>query len=251
MKLFFTLLCVFALTFPALFAQQIISFPEGQRKEINVVNGKAFLRLGFLNETEQTLKLDWETIRNTMPEKDCDYQTCDNGFCHPLVPPVGQINTMMEIPPKSEGGEGFFTMEVKQCDCAGKPTGTAVYQIYKGGTKEPVAQIEFVFKCYPAGRINVANTSFRIYPNPVSDNLQIHLPDGVQSLQSVAITDMTGKTVDTPALRESLVSFTEPSFMAGNANTFQVKVNDLPAGIYLIRLTDASGKIHNQKFIKE
>jgi hypothetical protein len=118
-----------------------------------------------------------------------------------------------------------------------------------------VAQIEFVFKCYPAGRINVENTTFRVYPNPVTDNLRINLPDGVQSLQSITITDITGKTVDTPALRESLIRFsgttTEPSFAAVNTNTFQVNVNDLPAGVYFIRLTDVAGKIHNQKFIKE
>lgn len=255
MKLIFSLICAFALTLPTLFAQKLISFPEGQSKEVHVINGKAFLRIGFLNETEQTLSLDWETMRNGMPDKGCDYQTCDNGFCHPLVPPIGQVNKMMDIPPKSEGGEGFFTMEVKQCDCAGKPNATALYQIYKSGTKENVAEIEFFFRCYPTGRINVENSVFRVYPNPVSGYLQISLPENGQSLQSVSITDLAGKTVDLPQLKQAFIGFcgttTEPNVAAVNTNTFQVGVNDLPSGIYFIRLTDAAGKIHNQKFIKE
>jgi hypothetical protein len=203
-------------------------------------------------------KLTWltETKRNTMPDKGCDYQTCDNGFCHPLVPPVGQVNKMMEIAPKSEGGEGFFTMEVKQCDCAGKPTGSAVYQIYKGGTKESIAEVEFVFKCYPSGRLNLENFAFRVAPNPVSDHLNIRLPEGSPRLRSITITDITGKTIDTPAMGQSFMDFcgtiTEQniSSMMSN-NDLRVNVNDLPAGIYLIRLTDVNGNTHNQKFIKE
>ncbi len=74
----------------------------------------------------------------------------------------------------------------------------------------------------------------KIYPNPATDNLFIQLNDNNHLPLNVTLYDAQGKFVKSIALSESS----------------QVNVQDLPAGIYLMKAI-AEGRVYVEKFVKD
>ncbi len=75
---------------------------------------------------------------------------------------------------------------------------------------------------------NVANVALDIYPNPVTDYLNINCADAITGVE---VLDITGRTV-----------------MTATGNTVSTKA--LPAGVYMLRVVSANG-VSAQKFVKE
>lgn len=75
---------------------------------------------------------------------------------------------------------------------------------------------------------------FTVYPNPVSEYLNIQLPTGTTKA-SINVFDMSGKLI-----RNSVIS-------VGNT---KVDVSDLTSGVYVLKL-DSEGKLGSRQFIKE
>ena len=90
------------------------------------------------------------------------------------------------------------------------------------------------------GNFNVLSLSkenqleFTVYPNPVSEYLNIQLPTGTTKA-SINVFDMSGKLI-----RNSAIS-------VGNT---KVDVADLSTGVYILKL-DSEGKLGSRQFIKE
>lgn len=77
-----------------------------------------------------------------------------------------------------------------------------------------------------------SDEDFVIFPNPVTDFIQIQL--GNRSVESIAITDMTGRVIIRKQIREN-----EP-----------IDVSALQKGNYILTITDTSGSTLNKKIIK-
>ena len=75
-----------------------------------------------------------------------------------------------------------------------------------------------------------------IYPNPVSDVLQVNLEDINQQSVRLQITDIFGKLV-------------KEKFIENVKSTHQINTKILPAGIYFLNLR-TNQKISSIKFIK-
>jgi hypothetical protein len=122
---------------------------------------------------------------------------------------------------------------------------TYLLQVY------PYSNTQFsTTQCYTL-RVNVASTIFRldaggsvvpeykdgrisIYPNPAQQYLNIELTDA--SPNQIAVYDINGREVFRKIISKSLS---------------QVDLKNIPAGMYLIKITDANGKmINQQKFLK-
>lgn len=84
----------------------------------------------------------------------------------------------------------------------------------------------------PNGIQTLQNQFVRIYPNPTQDILKIALINSSVEIESVSITDLTGKIVRT--------------MPSGS----QYNVADLNSGMYFITLTTADGKINQFRFQK-
>lgn len=81
-----------------------------------------------------------------------------------------------------------------------------------------------------------ANTELLIYPNPVSNQLNVQVPTPGQQPEVLVMTDLAGKIVRRLA----------PSDLAGK---YSLDVGDVPAGIYLVRWQ--TDRLHTAKVIIE
>jgi hypothetical protein len=80
------------------------------------------------------------------------------------------------------------------------------------------------------------NLQVKLYPNPVSNQLNLQLISPNQSISSVYIFDIQGKEVINKQL---------------NSNQLQLDVNSLSSGVYLIKGQTNTGLSFSRKFVKE
>ena len=83
-----------------------------------------------------------------------------------------------------------------------------------------------------------ADASLRVYPNPTDDVLFIELSGGAE-IVNVALYDLQGRIVtgvcDTPQ----------------HGGTATITVKSIPAGVYVLRVTDADGKEYHRKIVRK
>lgn len=77
------------------------------------------------------------------------------------------------------------------------------------------------------------DSALRVYPNPIDDMLFIELSDGV-GIAKIALYDLQGRLVGTRFIASATVN-----------------MRDIPAGVYILRVTDMEGNEHYQKIIKK
>ncbi len=82
--------------------------------------------------------------------------------------------------------------------------------------------------------VNTPVTDWNIYPNPAENALTVTISQAGNYHYSIA--DLTGKVI-------------KEGSITGNSRT--IRTGELPPGIYLIRLTDATGRSSARKFIKQ
>ena len=80
--------------------------------------------------------------------------------------------------------------------------------------------------------------NIRIFPNPTDDVLFIELHGGA-GIENVALYDLQGRMVET--LRAT-------SLQGGTAT---INVRNIPAGVYVLRVTDTDGKEYQQKIVRK
>ena len=78
---------------------------------------------------------------------------------------------------------------------------------------------------------------FKIYPNPVKDQVNVRFESGVNAQTAVAITNIFGKELKNSSLKSGATSYSIP-------------VAELPKGIYFIRFS-ANGKSVTRKWFKD
>lgn len=89
--------------------------------------------------------------------------------------------------------------------------------------------------CGPAGIGTTRQLApFRIFPNPATDELRI---TASRPMHQVQVLDMTGRCVYSA----------QP---AGGTDKWTIPVQRLPAGVYLIRVSDAGGHAYSERFRK-
>ena len=82
-------------------------------------------------------------------------------------------------------------------------------------------------------------SSFKLYPNPAENRLNIYFDQDGSGETSVEIMDLTGKVV----YKDVIGQFSGSYYSS-------VDVSDLPGGLYLVRVSSGNGTV-NKKFIKE
>jgi subtilisin family serine protease len=87
------------------------------------------------------------------------------------------------------------------------------------------------------GDEGVFDTPLRVWPNPTDDLLFVELRGA--EIATVALYDLQGRVVET---RHGT------SLQGGTAT---VNMRNVPAGVYVLRVTDAEGKVHQQKIVRK
>jgi acetyl esterase/lipase len=86
----------------------------------------------------------------------------------------------------------------------------------------------------PTSVPDIINKSMRVYPNPTDDVLCVELSGA--GIANVVLFDLLGRIVETVCT----------PFLQGIAS---INVRDVPAGIYLLQVTDENGKEYHRKII--
>jgi hypothetical protein len=84
-----------------------------------------------------------------------------------------------------------------------------------------------------------ANESGNIYPNPVSDVLNVQIDSKASTLLSINIMDVSGKIISKKNVEVS-----------PGSNLKKLNVQDLPAGNYFISIYENNGQIKKLSFVK-
>lgn len=85
---------------------------------------------------------------------------------------------------------------------------------------------------------NILNESIKVYPNPVSGKLFIQPTSNIDEGFSLEMYSVKGELVKTECLE-------------GGSNLHRIDVSSLKSGVYVLRLTSASGKYDEVVIIKE
>jgi hypothetical protein len=88
-------------------------------------------------------------------------------------------------------------------------------------------------------RVSVLTVS-TIYPNPVTNNINLIVTTTASQSVTISILDLTGKTISTKT----------QTAITGD-NTIQVNTANLTTGSYLLKATNSKGETSVQKFIKQ
>ncbi|RYD76111.1 MAG: T9SS type A sorting domain-containing protein, partial [Sphingobacteriales bacterium] len=84
-------------------------------------------------------------------------------------------------------------------------------------------------------RLNNNFTNALVYPNPTTGPLNVRLTEAIKANSNLIITDVTGRVVKQQMVNKGIFSV-------------DLKVNDLPAGRYFIRINDQQNVIR-QSFV--
>jgi hypothetical protein len=117
--------------------------------------------------------------------------------------------------------------------------------VYNNSATIPAWSSKILFDNGAAARVGLSlnnNTSVGIYPNPVKNIANLHMPANASKQDekiTVSVADMNGKIV----MKKQLIS-------AGNKSDLKLDMSGLNGGLYIINLKFKSGKIISKKILK-
>ncbi len=112
-----------------------------------------------------------------------------------------------------------------------------MYHCHFGGHEDGGMMGQFIVTGTMGVTDNESNTSFRLYPNPVSDRLFVNLKDANTEIYYVTIATITGRIV---------MMLPQPEWQNG------IDISSLEAGVYTFQMMDKQTKsLTTRKFIKK
>ncbi len=123
------------------------------------------------NATEDTLRIEWRKIEDTLPEAGDPgsgwfTEMCDFGSCWDHLP-----NNAVMIPPIPPGGAGFIKLLINPQNLPG--AGAVHYWVYPEDQMELHEDVWFYVWTPGLSVQPTEQASVRIYPNPAADHLVI------------------------------------------------------------------------------
>ena len=141
---------------------------------------------------------------------------CDNKSC--WTPEIGAAPEQIELAPNGTSNMDVYVRPNKKSGAA-----TIEIKVFEVGNETNTVTGRYLFSTTTrAKETNASNPNIRIYPNPTIDYFQITEDEGIDK---VVIYNIIGRQMRTYKVTEN-----------GKYN-----VNDLPEGLYIIRLLAANG----------
>jgi hypothetical protein len=180
------------------------------------------LKMGDFSASKQAagIRLDWETLHEQNTAW-FDVERSGNGNDFTTI---GKVNAKGY----SASKEQYNFTDVSPL------TGTNYYRLKLVDADNRFSYSQTIVIKNTNGLVNV-----EIFPNPVTDLLQVQLPAKQNGPANITITDATGKIV-----------FTKPVQLRAGNNATSIPVRQLPNGVYQFTLVDNEGK-HTKSFIKQ
>jgi len=182
------------------------------------------------NTTPGAIKLDWKVLSHNLPASPSpwttDFGLCDNQYCYVSSILSGSTQSTLDIAAST-------TMHMYVSYGTGIAAATTFGPYYvtaevsQGSTKDTVT---FIVNKWTTSVNNLATKSADnvvLYPNPVRDDLNVVFT-GMNEVKSLGIYNLIGKQV---------------SAYKVNGTSASVSMDNMPAGIYMLRLMDGQGRV--------
>lgn len=195
--------------------------------EVNIYNK-------IINNTTEDWKYEWQIIDLNLPQGWQLYGICDNIECRPPNHPSlntpflpdtannisvglpgqeGLIYAWVTAPENAANGVGYITLKITSLTDV-PYSDTAVFIL----TKEPTSIAQYK-----------SNTSaIKIYPNPVKNSIAEIWIDKNLKARKISLYNIIGQQVVAYPVKQEYTL---------------LKMNNLPSGMYMIRVTDNAGKV--------
>jgi hypothetical protein len=183
-----------------------------------------------------TFKITWNVVSCNFPaswKTDTAFGICDNTNCQTnvnnqltggstfsslidyLPNQPGDFHLQLDLSwPSAAAANGTYYTVVKLSD--GKPTPytkNIVFQVAKNGLG--------------VTNVNRNNDNVVLYPNPAKNNLFLNYT-GSEAIRTISVYNLIGKIVRT---------------YTATSNNVQMDIDDIPSGVYSLRLSDAHGQV--------
>ena len=144
------------------------------------------------------------------------------------------LDIYCEVPPTLEGSSSSFAFNKQDTVHVRVPCGkTSVYQSATGWS----TYNNFIYEeC--VGIEDHEKAEFKVYPNPVHDVVMVELSNGT-GIANIALYDLQGRVVG--ANNHSPLQ---------TGATATLSLNSVPAGVYVLRVTDTEGREYHRKVVK-
>ncbi len=186
--------------------------------------------------SSSTFKITWNVEACTFPaswKTDTAFGICDNSNCQTninsqltngtaftsvvdyLPNQPGDFHLQLDLSnPSAANANGTYYLVVKLSD--GKPTPyvkNIVFQVSKNALG--------------VGNVNRNSDNVILYPNPAKNNLFVNYT-GSEAIRTITVYNLIGKIVRT---------------YTATSNNVQMDIDDIPSGVYSLRLADARGQV--------
>lgn len=215
------------------FAQQTFSFPKDTVRYAVQYNGVEDVSNNVKNETTSPLKINWKIVDHNMPTTwSSTFGLCDNVTCYGANI-VGKPGTSQLTDTFSSTLPFKISMQFNNSD----PSTRYVTVELKEGIYTD--SMTFIMEKFPSNVNNVKqnNDGISLYPNPASDELNVRF-SAAAGINYITVYNMIGKALTVYKVTAS--------------NSAKLDIQNLPSGIYFIRLSDNQGRIvATRKFTRQ
>jgi hypothetical protein len=197
------------------FSQVTISLtPQVQTTGVNPDSLEIRAKATFKNTSAVTKKFTWTRSILSLTSG-WTTQVCDSKGC--WIPSVGSAPEQIELTPNATSNLDVYIRPEKKQGAA-----TIEVKVFEVGNESNTVTGRYLFSTTTRAKETNVNNNIRIYPNPTVDYFQLTDDDGVDK---VVIYNIIGRQIRSYKVTDNA----------------KYNVNDLPEGLYIIRLLTANG----------
>ena len=188
--------------------------------------GGAYLSLYMVNNTSDSLRLDWHFVENSFPPE-WDWTLCDYTTCYLILPDTGSMTTLQDKE------EGFIGISIN----TNKHPAYGILRFYVYNDLNPADGDTATFILNSTYTGITENSSIRqniiLFPNPVSHSFSLKNLSGYSG--EWWLVDLRGKVLCHETIKDKNARY---------------DISNVMAGAYYIRLKEANGAVTTISFIK-
>jgi len=196
----------------------------------------------LINNTTSAVTVEWRVLSTNFPS---DWLSntgiCDNATCISGAGLWPVATTYESNPYAASITNGMFKLQIDLATASGTTTTGTHYMRIRLNNKfaagDTAIQTYVVTKTTTSVKVVKATGDVTMYPNPATTALNVVF-DGNADIKNIAVFNIIGKQVN--------------MFKVGSSTSASLNVENLPSGIYFVRLMNGNGEVvATRKFTKQ
>jgi hypothetical protein len=183
------------------------------------------------NTTTSAITVNWRVISHNFPTAPSKWFTsfgvCDNNLCYGsdlITLSMGSYPTKTTNPIPGSSNMHLYASFGEISGAASGPFYVSI-EVKEGSTTDTVT---YIANKWPTAITTVkTNDNVIVYPNPAHDELNV-IFSSIPDVKTLTVVNMIGKVVDVYKV---------------NTNSAKINIENIPSGVYILRLTDSQGHV--------